>query len=90
MNYSGENVFTGIPVGPDEASLLNQFLDAHDFAKGTQRGFVLDLRKFAKWFSNAIKEPSRVARVTTRDLTDFRDHLRREKGQAVATINRTW
>ena len=23
MKYSGENVFTGIPVGPDEASLLN-------------------------------------------------------------------
>jgi site-specific recombinase XerD len=29
-----------------------------------------------------------VARVTTRDLTDFRDYLRRDKGQAVATINR--
>lgn len=26
--------------------------------------------------------------MTTRDVTDFRDHLRREKGRAVATVNR--
>jgi integrase/recombinase XerC len=29
-----------------------------------------------------------ATRVTVRDITDFREHLRREKGQAVATINR--
>ena len=60
MNNSGENVFDGIPVGPDEASFLNQFLDAHDFAKGSRRGFVLDLRKFARWFS--IGQPGTVRR----------------------------
>ena len=27
---SGDNVFEGIPVGEDEASLFAQFLDAHD------------------------------------------------------------
>ena len=26
--------------------------------------------------------------MTTRDVTDFKDYLRREKGQAVATVNR--
>lgn len=88
MKNTGENVFDGIPVGEQEASLFNQFLAAHDFAPGSRRGFTLDLRKFARWFSAANKEPLRVARVTTRDLTDFRDHLRRDKGQAVATINR--
>jgi len=88
MKYSGENVFAGIPVAEQEASLFNQFLAAHDFAPGSRRGFVLDLRKFARWFSTANKERFTVGRVTTRDLTDFRDHLRRDKGQAVATINR--
>ena len=27
-------------------------------------------------------------RVTVRDITDFREHLRRQQGQAVATVNR--
>lgn len=88
MKFSGENVFDGIPVGEQEPSLFNQFLAAHDFAPGSRRGFTLDVRKFARWFSTANKEPFRVGRVTTRDLTDFRDHLRRDKGQAVATVNR--
>lgn len=88
MKNSGVKVFDGIPVGPDEASLFNQFLAAHDFAPGSRRGFALDLRKFARWFAAANKEAFRLARVTTRDICDFRDHLRRDKGQAVATINR--
>jgi site-specific recombinase XerD len=36
----------------------------------------------------ANKEAFTVARVTVRDITDFKDHLRREKNQAVATVNR--
>jgi len=88
MKFSGVNVFQLISVGPDEASLFNKFLDGHDFAPGTRRGFILDLRKFAKWFAQANREPFKVARVTTRDITDFKDCLRRERGQAVATVNR--
>lgn len=88
MKNSGENVFDDIPVGKDETALFNQFLDGHDFAKGTRRGFVFDVRKFARWFTGANHEPFAVERVTTRDMADFRDWLRREKGQAVATVNR--
>lgn len=88
MKFSADNVLDGIPVGPDEAPMFNQFLAAHDFASGTRRGFMLDLRKFASWFGTANKEPFKIGRITTRDITDFRDHLRRDKGQAVATINR--
>lgn len=29
-----------------------------------------------------------IARVTIRDVANFRDHLRRERGQAVSTVNR--
>ena len=46
------------------------------------------MRKFASWFNSANRERFVVGRVTTRDVADFRDHLRREQGQAVATINR--
>lgn len=49
MKNSGENVFDPIPVGADEPALVARFLDAHDFAPGTRRGIVLDLRKLARW-----------------------------------------
>ena len=88
MKNSAEKVFDGIPVGQDEASLFSRFLDAHDFAPGSRKGFRLDVRSFARWFTEANKEPFRVGRVTTRDVADFKDHLRREKGRAVATVNR--
>jgi integrase/recombinase XerC len=84
----GDNVFGSIPVGAEEASLFHRFLDSHDFSANSRRAFTQDVRKFARWFSTANREPFRVGRVTTRDITDFRDWLRREKGQAVATINR--
>jgi site-specific recombinase XerD len=85
---SGDNVFKGIHVGPDEASLFAQFLDAHDLSLNTRRAFAQDVRKFARWFTTANREPFAVKRVTTRDTTDFRDQLRRDEGQAVATVNR--
>jgi integrase/recombinase XerC len=83
-----DEVFAGVPAGPGEADLFGSFLAAHDFASPTVKAFSLDLRKFAQWFSESNQEPFLVKRVTTRDVADFRDHLRREKGQAVATVNR--
>lgn len=84
-----ENVFKGIRVGKGEAVLVGTFLKAHDFVPGTRKGIVIDLRKLARWFTEANKEPFVAKRVTTRDVADFRDYLRRDKGQAVATVNRT-
>jgi len=88
MKNSGDNVFRRCSVGPEEASLVRAYLDGHDLAANSRRAVIQDLRKFAGWFSGANAEPFRVGRVTTRDITDFRDCLRREKNQAVATINR--
>ena len=85
---SGDNVFRDIPVAGDEATLFTQFLDAHDLAKNSRRAFAQDMRKFGLWFTNANREPLAVKRVTVRDITDFREHLRRNQGQAVATVNR--
>jgi site-specific recombinase XerD len=84
----GDNVFEGIPVGKEESSLFTSFLSGHDFSANTRRAFSQDVRKFATWFSSANTERFTVGRITTRDITDFKDHLRREQGQAVATVNR--
>jgi integrase/recombinase XerC len=89
VKNSGVNVFGDIPVGKDEYGLLDQFLGCHDFAEGTRRLVVHDVRQFASWFASSNKEPFVVSRVTVRDVVDFRDHLRTEKKQAVATVNRS-
>jgi integrase/recombinase XerC len=83
-----DNVFWGLQVGQDEPTLFERFLESHDFAANTRRAVVQDVRKFAEWFTQANREPFTVGRVTTRDVTDFKDSLRREQGQAVATVNR--
>ena len=85
---SADNVFAGLSVGPEENRLAGQYLAAHDLAPNTCRAIRNDLRKFAGWFSHANREPFAVRRVTVRDVTDFKDHLRREQGQAVSTVNR--
>ena len=88
MNNSADNVFRNIPMEKLEADLFGEFLDANDFADLTRKAFTQDIRKFAKWFTESNKEPFAISRVTVRDVTDFRKHLREEKGQAVSTINR--
>lgn len=87
-NNPGDSAFHGLPVGPGEADRFAAFLAGHDFSQHTRRAFTLDARTFAAWFAEVNREPFTVARVTTRDVTDFRDHLRREGGKAVATVNR--
>ena len=88
MENSGDNVLVPIPVGGDEAALIDRFLADNDFSLNTRRAFATDLDKFSDWFTVSNKEPFRIGRVTTGDVSSFRDQLRRDKGQAVATINR--
>ena len=89
MKNCGDNVFRSVSVGQDEAALVNDYLNSHDYAASSRRAIINDLRKFAMWFAQANAEPFRVARVTTRDITDFKNCLRRERNQAVATVNRS-
>ena len=84
----GDNVFKDLSVGPEENGLVSTYLAAHDLAPNTRRAIRNDMRKFAVWFSHANREPFAVKRITVRDVTDFKDHLRREQGQAVSTVNR--
>jgi integrase/recombinase XerC len=84
----GDKHFGSIPVGPGEAALVTAYLGDRDFAANTRRAVLLDLQKFSRWFTTANHEPFCVSRVTTRDVTDFKDYLRRQQGQAVLTVNR--
>lgn len=83
-----DKVFEGVSAGAGESDLFGAYLTAHDFAPPTVKAFTLDIRKFAVWFAEFNREPFSVKRVTTRDVADFRDHLRRDHAQAVATVNR--
>jgi site-specific recombinase XerD len=85
---SGDNVFAGIPTGKKEPTLFAEFIDSLDLAANSRRAMTQDMKKFAAWFSSVNSERFTVERVTTRDVTDFKEYLRRGKQQAVATINR--
>jgi hypothetical protein len=84
----GDNVVAGIPVGQEEDGLFAAHLAGHDFSAKSRRAFTPEVRKFAAWSSSANREPFTVVSVTTRTLADFRAHLRRQQGQAIATVNR--
>lgn len=86
--FSTDNVFRGIPVDQEVPSLVEQFVRSHDYAPDSLKAIGHDLRKFARWFSTANREPFTISRVTARDIADCRDHLRRELGQATSTVNR--
>ena len=84
----GDNVFEGVPVGQDVIPLTNQFYQSTDYAADSLKAIGYDLRKFAKWFIEANRESLTFERVTARDIADCREYLRRDLGQATATVNR--
>lgn len=86
-NYE-HNVFQSISAKPKEEELFSEFLREQDISPNTVEALILDIRKFAKWFSAANSEPWDVERVTIRDVSDFKEFLRIEKQQATSTINR--
>lgn len=67
---------------------LDDFLSANDFSEKTVKAIKADHRKFVTWFTTANKERLDLTRITTRDIADFRTHLRDVRRQAVATVNR--
>ena len=86
-NYE-HNVFSGMKVRPGQSELFGHFLSEQDISVHTVEALISDLSKFARWFNNANKEVFDIGRVTVRDIVDFRDHLYRDRNQAVSTINR--
>ena len=82
------NVFSGLNSRPDQGKIFSDFLCEQDISLHTVNALTIDIRKFANWFTAANREPWDIERVTVRDITDFREYLRRDRRQAVSTINR--
>jgi len=68
--------------------LVSRFLDGNDFSANTCRAFSHDIRSFAIWFEQANKEPLSALRVTTADITGYKDHLWKQQKKGISTVNR--
>lgn len=68
---------------------IDEYLANHDLSRHTAKAIRCDLRKFVRWFESANQEPFDLARVTVRDVADFREHCHRVRRQAVSTVNRS-
>lgn len=75
-------------MSKSESILFKNFLSVNDFSELTVKALGHDFKKWVAWFEQINKEKYSSQRVTIRDVTDFRKHLREERGQAVATVNR--
>ena len=72
----------------DLPACVDDYLSANDFSRHTIKAIKADIRKFINWFVNANGENFNPARVTVRDVADFREHMARVRRQSVATVNR--
>lgn len=88
MKNSTDSDFDPQLAGDQEAALIDRFMNENDFSPNTRRAFAQDLQKFSRWFTQANKERFRINRVTTGDVSSFKDHLRRDQQLAVSTVNR--
>lgn len=84
-----DKAFAGVRADEGDRSLFEAFLNDHDYRPNTLRAVSSDLRHFMEWFTASNGEVFRSERITTRDITDYKDFLRQTKGQAVATVNRS-
>jgi len=75
-------------MSDSESILFVKFLSVNDFTASTTKALGHDFQKWVGWFEKINEERYESSRVTIRDVTDFRKHLREERGQAVATVNR--
>ena len=88
MTFSADIVFEGIDATPEQSEWFASFLNTNDFSANTRKARTNDVRKFARWFTEANGESFSVSRVTQRDVVDFKQHSRRTDNQSVSTVNR--
>src|SRR5580765_640490 len=86
VKNTGHNVLRRSKMS-DLPTCVDAFLSANDFRPKTCEAIKYDLGKFIRWFESANGEHFDPARVTVRDVADFREHLSRVRRQAVSTTN---
>ena len=67
---------------------IDRFLNENDFSANTRRAFGQDLGKFTTWFTQANKEPFRIGRVTTGDVSSFQGSPAPRAAASRGTVNR--
>jgi integrase/recombinase XerD len=70
------------------SDLISRFLNENDFSANTRRAFAYDIRSFAEWFAISNEEPFSIGRMTTADITGFKDYLWKQRGKSISTVNR--
>jgi len=63
-------------------------LRREEVAASTVETYRLDLRGFARWFTETLGEPFTARAVTPTDVRDYRAHLRTVERRQAATVNR--
>lgn len=67
-------------MSDSESVLFVKFLSVNDFTASTTKALGHDFQKWVGWFEQINNEKYNSKRVTIRDITDFRKHLREERG----------
>lgn len=71
------------------SDMISRFLDGNDFSPNTRRAFAHDIRSFAEWFETTNNEPFAIGRITTADITGFKDFLWKQEKKSISTVNRS-
>jgi len=67
---------------------LDRFFAAQDYSPRTVEAYRSDVARFVSWFTTANGERFDLHRITSRDVADFREHLRGVRRLSVSTTNR--
>ena len=81
------NNLTPTKTHPQINQVLTQILEEKDYAKNSRIAFGNDLKCFLEWYSVKNGELFSFDRLTSLDISGFRDDLKKE-GKSPATINR--
>jgi site-specific recombinase XerD len=82
----GSLAMTNITYPDIDAFLAD--LRREEIAARTVETYGLDLRGFARWFTETLGEPFTARAVTPTDVRDYRSHLRTVERRQAATVNR--
>jgi len=76
------------PVIAEDSLPIFQKLFEKDIRENTRKAFVSDLKHFVGWFVMENNEPFSFARLTTRDIADYKRYCHEKLEHAPRTINR--
>ena len=67
---------------------FQKYLDDQDLSPLTVKGYLADLRHFARWFEQTNGEVLTVQRITPTDVKEYKQYLLRVERRKAGTVNR--